>query len=225
MNLQFTPELANDWKNAMLASSELNAGNYHYMTRRVLDSMNASQLESKLWLVETLEKLDVQPKRVALLAGWFAQYIVPLMFDTFPECEWIENFEIDHDVSPISYKFNKRYKEENRYKINMRNVMIKPLKFIQNPNAPISKEDVYDVIINCACEHMYPMWKFRELNNAVQKNPLFVLQSSDDDQHEDHINCVQSEEELIDQARIKHVMYSGSKVLSNKSKRFMVIGR
>ena len=118
VNLQFTPELANDWKNAMLASSELTAGNYHYVTRRVLDSMNASQLESKLWLVETLEKFDVQPKRVALLAGWFAQYIVPLMFDTFPKCEWIENFEIDHDVAPISYKFNKRYKDENRYKIN-----------------------------------------------------------------------------------------------------------
>ena len=225
VNLQFTPELANDWKNAMLASSELAVGNYHYVTRRVLDSMNASQLESKLWLVETLEKFDVQPKRVALLAGWFAQYIVPLMFDTFPECEWIENFEIDHDVSPLSYKFNKRYKDKNKYKVNMRNVMIKPLKFRQNPNIPIPKEDVYDVIINCACEHMYPMWKFRELNNAVQKNPLFVLQSSNDDQHEDHINCVESEDELIDQARIKHVIYSGSKVLSNKSKRFMVIGR
>ena len=225
VNLQFTPELANDWKNAMLASSELAVGNYHYVTRRVLDSMNASQLESKLWLVETLEKFDVQPKRVALLAGWFAQYIVPLMFDTFPECEWIENFEIDHDVSPLSYKFNKRYKDKNKYKVNMRNVMLKPLKFRQNPNTPIPKEDVYDVIINCACEHMYPMWKFRELNNAVQKNPLFVLQSSNDDQHEDHINCVESEDELIDQARIKHVIYSGSKVLSNKSKRFMVIGR
>ena len=225
VNLQFTPELANDWKNAMLASSELAVGNYHYVTRRVLDSMNASQLESKLWLVETLEKFDVQPKRVALLAGWFAQYIVPLMFDTFPECEWIENFEIDHDVSPLSYKFNKRYKDKNKYKVNMRNVMIKPLKFKQNPNMPIPKEDVYDVIINCACEHMYPMWKFRELNNAVQRNPLLVLQSSNDDQHEDHINCVESEEELIDQARIKHVLYSGSKILSNKSTRFMVIGR
>jgi hypothetical protein len=225
VNLQFTPELANDWKNAMLASSELAVGNYHYVTRRVLDSMNASQLESKLWLVETLEKFDVQPKRVALLAGWFAQYIVPLMFDTFPECEWIENFEIDHDVSPLSYKFNKRYKDKNKYKVNMRNVMLKPLKFRQNPNTPIPKEDVYDVIINCACEHMYPMWKFREMNNAVQRNPLLVLQSSNDDQHEDHINCVESEEELIDQARIKHVLYSGSKILSNKSKRFMVIGR
>jgi hypothetical protein len=225
VHLKFTPELANDWKGAISASSELTVGNYRYLTKRVLDSMNSSQLESKLWLVETLKTFDVQPKRVALLAGWFAQYIVPLMFDAFPKCEWIENFEIDHDVSPISYKFNKRFKDENRYKMNMRNVMIKPLKFRQNPNIPIPKEDVYDVIINCACEHMYPMWKFRELNNAVQKNPLLVLQSSDDDQHEDHINCVESEDELIDQARIKHVIYSGSKVLSNRSKRFMVIGR
>ena len=229
LHLQFTPELANDWKNAMFAgmmsSSELSTGNYQYLLQRVLDSMNASQLESKLWLVETLKQLDIEPKRVALLAGWFGQYIVPLMFDTSPKCEWIENFEIDHDVSPLSYKFNKRYKDENRYKINMRNVMIKPLKFRENPNTPIPRDDIYDIIINCACEHMYPMWKFRELNNAVQRNPLLVLQSSNDDQHEDHINCVESEEELIDQARIKHVLYSGSKILSNKSKRFMVIGR
>jgi len=225
VNLQFTPELANDWKNAMLASSELNAGNYHYMTRRVLDSMNASQLVSKLWLVEELVKLDIKPKRVAILAGWFAQYIVPLLYDNFESIEWIKNFEIDQDVKEISYKFNKRYKDQVRYKMNMRDVMTKPLKYIKNPNVPIPPEDIYDMIINCACEHMYPMWKFRELNKTVQKNPLYILQSSDDDQYDDHINCVNSEEELIDQARIKDVMYSGSKLLSNKSTRFMVIGR
>ena len=82
-----------------------------------------------------------------------------------------------------------------------------------------------DTIINCACEHMYPMWKFKELNKPVLRNPIYVLQSSDDDQYSDHINCVGSEEELIDQARIKEVMYSGAKLLSNKSTRFMVIGR
>ena len=225
VHLKFTPDLANDWKNAMLASSELAVGNYQYLTRRVLDSMNASQLESKLWLVETLQKIDVKPNRVALLAGWFAQYIVPLMFDTFDELEWIENFEIDHDVSPLSYKFNKRYKDNDLYKMNMRNVMIKPLRFRQNPNLPIPKEDIFDVIINCACEHMYPMWKFREMNSDVQKSPLLVLQSSNATQHEDHINCVESEEELIDQARLKHVFFSGSKLLPNNTKRFMVIGR
>ena len=102
LHLQFTPDLANDWKNAMfagmLSSSELTTGSHQYLLQRVLDSMNASQLESKLWLVQTLVELKIKPKRVALLAGWFGQYIVPLMFDTFKTCEWIENFEIDYSL-------------------------------------------------------------------------------------------------------------------------------
>ena len=204
--LKFTPELANDWKNALSASEP-------YLFKRVMDSMNQSQLESKLWIIQELIKLEIKPKRVAILAGWYAQYIVPLLYDNFESVEWVENFEIDQDVKRLSYKFNKRLKEDKKYRTLITNVMFDRI------------QSGMDTIINCACEHMYPMWKFRELNNAVQKNPLFVLQSSNDDQHEDHINCVESEDELIDQARIKHVIYSGSKVLSNKSKRFMVIGR
>ena len=59
----------------------------------------------------------MQPKRVALLAGWFAQYIVPLLFDNFKTIEWIENFEMDGDIKKISYKFNKRYKDDKKYKV------------------------------------------------------------------------------------------------------------
>jgi hypothetical protein len=204
--LKFTPELANDWKNA-LSSSE------PYVFKRVMDSMNQSQLESKLWIIQELIKLGVKPKRVAILAGWFAQYIVPLLYDNFESVEWVENFEIDQDVKRLSYKFNKRLKEDKKYRTLITNVMFDRI------------QSGMDTIINCACEHMYPMWKFRELNEIFQKNPLYILQSSNDEQHEDHINCVNSEEELIDQARIKDVMYSGSKILSNKSTRFMVIGR
>jgi hypothetical protein len=204
--LKFTPELANDWKNALSASEP-------YLFKRVMDSMNQSQLESKLWIIQELIKLEIKPKRVAILAGWYAQYIVPLLYDNFESVEWVENFEIDQDVKRLSYKFNKRLKEDKKYKTLITNVMFDRI------------QSGMDTIINCACEHMYPMWKFRELNRTVQKNPLYILQSSNDDQHEDHINCVNSEEELIDQARIKDVMYSGSKILSNKSTRFMVIGR
>jgi hypothetical protein len=204
--LKFTPELANDWKNA-LSSSE------PYVFKRVMDSMNQSQLESKLWIIQELIKLGVKPKRVAILAGWFAQYIVPLLYDNFESVEWVENFEIDQDVKRLSYKFNKRLKEDKKYRTLITNVMFDRI------------QSGMDTIINCACEHMYPMWKFRELNETFQKNPLYILQSSNDEQHEDHINCVNSEEELIDQARIKDVMYSGSKILSNKSTRFMVIGK
>ena len=212
--LKFTPELANDWKNA-LSSSE------PYVFKRVMDSMNQSQLESKLWIIQELIKLGVKPKKVAILAGWFAQYIVPLLYDNFESVEWVENFEIDQDVKRLSYKFNKRLKEDKKYQIIIKNVMFDKIQSAQHAGYNGSM----DTIINCSCEHMYPMWKFRDLNKTVQKNSLYILQSSDDDQHDDHINCVQSEDELIDQAKIKHVMYSGSKILSNKSTRFMVIGR
>ena len=204
--LKFTPELANDWKNALSASEP-------YLFKRVMDSMNQSQLESKLWIIQELIKLEIKPKRVAILAGWYAQYIVPLLYDNFESLEFVENYEIDQDVKRLSYKFNKRLKEDKKYRTLITNVMFDRI------------QSDMDTIINCACEHMYPMWKFRELNKTIQKNPLYILQSSNDEQHEDHINCVNSEEELIDQARIKDVMYSGSKILSNKSTRFMVIGK
>ena len=56
-------------------------------------------------------------------------------------------------------------------------------------------------------------------------SPLFVLQSTDDDQYDDHINCVSNAEELADQADLVDVKYSGSKKLDNGMTRFMVIGR
>ena len=84
-------------------------------------------------------------------------------------------------------------------------------------------EDDFDIIINCSCEHMYPMTKFYEWNPELQ-DPLYVLQSTDDDQYDDHINCVGSPEELVDQAKIAEVLYSGTKVLPNGMNRFMVIG-
>ena len=217
-HLKYTPDMARDWKNAIITPEG-------YLKKRVLDSMNASQLESKLWLVETLIELDIEPKRVALLAGWFAQYIVPLLFDNFRGCEWVENFEIDHDVSPISYKFNKRYKDKNIYKINMRNVMMKPMRMMPNPNLPVKPEDIFDVVINCSCEHMFPMRRFRELNKKLSGNPIYVLQSTNEDKYEDHINCVSGPEELAEQAELTNVVYSGTKVLDNGMNRFMVIGR
>ena len=69
--------------------------------------------------------------------------------------EWIENFEIDHDVAPISYKFNKRYKDKDMYKINMRNIMTKPMRMKPNPNLPVEPEDIFDLVINCSVGFKY----------------------------------------------------------------------
>ena len=209
--LKYTPEIARDWKNAINFLEG-------YLRKRVLDSMNESQLVSKLWLVEELSNLNVKPVNISLLAGWFSQYIIPLLCDNFKTVEWIENFEMDRDIKNISYKFNKRYKDDKKYKITIRNIMFENIASLSSPN--------FDTVINCSCEHMYPMSKFRELSNtAVSNDALYVLQSSDDTQYDDHINCVKDADELAEQANLIDVMYAGKKLLPNSMTRFMVIGR
>ena len=209
--LKYTPEMARDWKNAT---------NYAkgYLHKRILDSMNESQLVSKMWLVQELLNLNIKPINVSLLAGWFAQYTVPLLIDNFKTIEWIENFEMDRGIKNVAYKFNKRYKDDKKYKVSIKNVMFDNLVSLSSPN--------FDTVINCSCEHMYPMSKFRELSNTgVNNNTLYVLQSSDDDQYDDHINCVKDADELAEQANLIDVMYAGEKFLANGMTRFMVIGR
>ena len=209
--LKYTPEMAKDWKNAINASEG-------YLRKRVADSMNESQLVSKLWLVEELSNLNVKPVNISLLAGWFAQYIVPLLYDNIESVEWIENFEMDRDIKRVAYKFNTRYKKEDKYKVSIKNVMFGNLISLSSPT--------FDTVINCSCEHMYPMSKFRKLKNTgVDDNALYILQSSNDTQYDDHINCVNDADELADQANLIDILYAGKKLLPNGMTRFMVIGR
>jgi len=209
--LKYTPDMAKDWKNAINASEG-------YLRKRVADSMNESQLISKMWLVEELSNLNVKPVNISLLAGWFAQYIVPLLYDNIESIEWIENFEMDRDIKQVAYKFNTRYKKDNKYKVSIKNVMFGNLISLSSPT--------FDTVINCSCEHMYPMSKFKELKNTgVNDNALYILQSSNDTQYDDHINCVNDADELADQANLAEILYAGERLLPNGMTRFMVIGR
>ena len=205
--IKYTSEVANDWKQTQTDVKK----DYPHQFRRTLDASTASQLESKLWAVDELFKLpdSIERQRVALLGGWFANFITPLLIDNL-NASIVFNYEIDNDAKDISYKYNKRYKDSNKYQCSIKDIMIKSL------------EDDFDIIINCSCEHMYPMTEFYE--QSPQEDALYVLQSTDDDQYDDHINCVGSSEELSEQAHIIDVLYSGTKVLSSGMNRFMVIG-
>ena len=86
-------------------------------------------------------------------------------------------------------------------------------------------DENFDVIINTSCQHMFPMRNFTKLNKEFLGNALYVLQSTDEDKYDDHINCVSGPEDLIQQSDFTEVIYSGTKELNNGMKRFMVIGR
>ena len=210
--LKFTPEMSNNWFRTWTETQKQRPWAY----KRLLDASTQSQMESKLWLATELININIKPKNVALLGGWFAHIITSLLIDEL-NVNSVTNFEIDDDAHFISFKFNRRYKETEKYRSIRRNIMIDSLSGVK----PYKK---WDLIINTSCEHMFPMWKFRELNPQL-KSSWYVLQSTDNNQYDDHINCVKSSEELADQAQLVDILYSGSKILSNGMKRFMVIGR
>lgn len=178
--------------------------------KRLEDSSTISQLQSKLWIATELEKLNLYYKKVALIGGWFAQYITPILIDNL-NVDIVHNYDIDKDAQLISYKFNRRYKEQNKYRSISTNVFTNPLV------------EHYDMIINTSCEHMYYMKKIKELNPGL--NAIYILQSTNETKYDDHINCVKDEKELAEQGDIKEIYFSGTKVLDNKMTRFMVIGK
>jgi len=202
--IKYTPDLANDWWKTW--SYVLN--HKPYIFERLGHASTKSQLQSKLWIVNELIRLDLKPNKVAILGGWYANYITTLLIEELKTSE-IHNYEIDKDALEVSEKFNKRY--ENKFKTIQKNVMIEPIK------------EYYDMIINSSCEHMFPMFKFKEINPAL--NPIYVLQSTSDSSYQDHINCVKSPDELIEQIKLETILYKGSLLLSNGMTRFMVIGK
>ena len=212
--IKYTPEVANDWKQAQADVQK----DYPHQFRRMLDASTASQMQSKLWLVNALE--PYHPKKVAVIGGWFCHYLTEMLIDI--GVELVQNFEIDEDSKNISYKYNKRYKDSGQYQCSVKDVMFKPLKRKENPNVDLDPEYCFDTVINTSCEHMFPMKRFVELNRPYI-DPLYVLQSTNEEQYDDHINCVSGPEELAEQADIFPDVLEHM-TLNNGMERYMVIG-
>ena len=222
--IKYTPEMANNWSRAYIETHRERP----WAFQRLVDASTTSQLESKFWLTEELSNTNESPKSAVLLGGWFAHVITSLLLD-YTSVEKVTNFEIDEDAHFISYKFNRRYKKKEeygdaQYRSIRRNVLFESLKGVETVTGDGKDPDQFDLVINTSCEHMFPMWKFRELNPQLL-GKLFVLQSTNAREFEDHINCVDSEDELVDQSMLGDILYKGSKVLDNGITRFMVIGK
>jgi len=218
-HIKFTTEIAEDWKSVL---SLLHHDEYNHCIKRIRDASSTSQLQSKLWLVSEIVNLNIDVEKVALLAGWYANFITPLLIDELG-VKYILNLDIDPDVKTLTYKFNKRYKIDKDHTKNQDVACLYRCEIHDVMFEPIKNYGDFDLIINTSCEHMFPMSRFRKLNKS--KNYIYVLQSSNDRQYDDHINCVDSVDELADQANVVDVIYSGEMKLSNGMTRYMVIGR
>ena len=213
--IKYTPFTSNNW---MRSLSYVHKEKPH-LFQRVLDSFTESQLESKLWLNEELNKIQKEFNNVAVIGGWYCHVLTNILIENF-NAQFVCNYDIDLDSKQLSYKFNKKYKDDGKYYCSARN-LFSIYQFLEGRHklhGPI------DLLINPSCEHMYYM---KDLLSRQFKyaRPLCVLQSTDNDEYDDHINCVNDPEELADQANLIDIKYMGTKKLSNGMNRFMVIGR
>lgn len=213
--IKYTPEISNNWSRAYYDTLR----DKPYVGKRLADSMTVSQTQSKLWLGEELLKIGKGWKNVSVIGGWYCHILSVILFDEL-DCKFVCNYDIDRDSQLISYKFNRRYKTAGKFMASRRNLFLRDLEARQLSMGSI------DLVINTSCEHMFDMRALKEkASHFPLSKPLYVLQSTDDDQYDDHINCVSSGDELAEQGGLVHIDYMGSKTLDNGMTRFMVIGR
>ena len=187
---------------------------YHF-----LDSFSQSQVESKSWLVDSLsiitDELWPNPRkigyRIQLFGGWNGILITRLLTQNNFHIKRIHNIDLDEN----SIRVFRRYREftnDNRLETTCGDV-----------RTPHRWDKDIDIVIDTSSEHMPNL---QEIIKDKQYKPecIFALQSNNMFHVEDHINCVNNEDELVEKSGISKIMYKGSLNMPNGYKRFMVIG-
>lgn len=193
----------------------------------VEDSFSRGQLESKLWVIQELKKLNVELGTVFLCAGWYAT-LATMIFESGIAVNKIRSFDIDDSCRHVAEIFNKPwYQDDWKFKALTCNIHEidydkHTWQFWSNANNRMSYPitDSPDTIINTSCEHIE---NFDEWYDKIPDGKLVILQSNNFFEVEEHVNCVKDIKEFSTMAPIKDLLYNGELELP-KYKRFMLIG-
>ena len=171
--------------------------------KELLESFRPKQIECKSWLVQEIANVNMNWKKVLVLGSWNSILLYELMST---HCD-VEHFDfLDND--PYCHRDRDLYFNVNNLFKNYSSITMDATKF--------SDHQSYDLIINTSCEHMKDI--------PAVFGPTYALQSNDYRAIKDqHINCVDSEDQLAKQNNLTNTLYKGKKRLDNYT-RFMAIG-
>ena len=191
------------------------------------DCFSRGQIESKLWLVKELTKLNLDLGTVFLCAGWYAT-LATMLFESNVKVDKIRSFDIDPSCVDIAEVFNKQwFINQWHFKSITQDIMdinYNEHTWQQWSNAnnrmsyPIT--DVPDTIINTSCEHIE---NFDEWYAKIPAGKLVILQSNNFFEVDEHVNCSIDIDDFSRQTPLTSVLYSDSLQLE-KYTRYMRIG-
>ncbi len=186
-------------------------------TERLIDVSNCfseNQLKCKTWLVEKVNNYPYHFKNktkesidIAIFGGWYG-LTAQLMFDRFKIKPVRKIYSYDFD--PFAKKFG--------------NMFFPHIEFFEKDIKDLKiEEKSFSIIVNTSCEHM----EQKTINDTIDSAPqetLFVLQSNNYIEIDQHINCSASLTDFADRydGRLKNLQIH--ELDMGKYTRFMVIG-
>lgn len=202
-------------------------------TDSVLDAFSKGQVISKVWLVETLQKLInpvSQPKNIILIGGWLGQLthylnkkisyqkcynIDPHQYNSYIGHKYF-NYSNDSYV-PVSTTIETvEFVEGHGYKLPIgRFDLNNDFKFVPEREETVMPQ----LVVNTSCEHMSDQWF-----NQAPANTMIVLQTNNlFGMAPDHFNCVHKLSDLDKKYHMNKVLFQGELDIG-VGKRFMKIG-
>lgn len=195
------------------------------------DAFSRSQVKSKIWLINALEKIDSNFNNVLILAGWYGQ--LKSIYDKRLTYSKMRIVELDKSACEASdYIFNLSNLEN--YKVKSVNTNINELTLHKNgyewdvenfkEGTKYSEKFLPDLIINTSAEHMTEEWYNQIRFKQMASNPVVAIQSNNLFDIPEHINCVHSVDHMKKKFPMKEILFEGELQLKGY-KRVMLIGR
>jgi hypothetical protein len=200
------------------------------------DAMSRSQIRSKTWLIDELDKVRLQLTdtayyNVLVMAGWFGQ--LRSIYDRKLTYRKMRFLDLDKSACETSdYIFNLSSLEN--YKVKSVCADINNLTLHKNgyewdvenfkEGSKYSEKFLPDLIVNTSAEHMTEEWYNQIRFKELESNPIIALQSNNMFDGEGHINCVHSIDHMKKKFPMKEILFEGELQLKGY-KRVMLIGR
>jgi len=194
---------------------------------KIFESLSPNQISSKQWMIDELKKhiSNDTNHKIEIVGSWYGFPLIEYLQDNI-DIEKIECWDIDKEARIITKQY---------------------INIFNHSNIHIYDKDYWkhqrngsecNLLINSSSEHMNntfaDMSVMHKKNNFYVNNPIVVIQSNNMKHLPEHINCVDSQDELINKHKINRVLYSGEidivewegvKIKKSNHKRFMVIGK
>ncbi len=200
----------------------------HFQMNNVVidnDCFSRGQLQSKIWLVDELKKLNLELGTVFLCAGWYAT-LATMLFENNINLKKVRSFDIDATCASVAERFNKPW-EMDEWKFKASTADINSLNYkktaytVKKPDgSDCELTDIPDTIINTSCEHID---NFSDWYDKIPEGKLVILQTNNYFEITDHVNCSQSLIDFEKQTPMGRCLFQGELDLA-KYKRFMRIG-